>query len=152
MKLDTKCGKDESNGRIRLPRILPGLIGKWHSILWIAMGRVLPTKFEPLLTILIKWRACCVRRLLVNAKRYSRFLHEIAFVFTCSSSVLARFLEWPNSYDWKVPVMVAVAVRKKVIGISRFSLSFYFQSLYFFISKIKSRVIICIDFTENQRK
>ena len=53
----------------------------------------------------------------------------------------------------EIPVMAAIAVRKKVISIGRFSPCFRLQSLQcFFICEIKSRAILCIECTENQRK
>ena len=54
---------------------------------------------------------------------------------------------------WFIPVMAAIAVRKKVISIGDFSPCFLLQSLqFFFICEINSRAIVCIKCTENQRK
>ena len=53
--------------------------------------------------------------------------------------------------DQAVPVMAAVAVRKKVVSIGHFSPCFCLQLLKFFLL-VKSKAIACIDCTENQRK
>ena len=53
----------------------------------------------------------------------------------------------------KLPVMAAVAERKKVVTIDHFSPCFYLQSLKFFLFvRSSQKQFVCIDCTENQRK
>ena len=52
-----------------------------------------------------------------------------------------------------LPAMATIAVRNKVVSNNHFPLTFCPQSLQInFICYIKSRLIVCIDGTEDQRK
>ena len=111
--------------------------------------------------------ALCSNALSVTANAWRYKFGQLVFV-TCHCSPIAlnllslRFLHIATSFPvvtvvlklYKaIPVMAAVAMRKKVVSIGHFSLSFCLLSLqFFFICLIKSRAIVCIDCTENQRK
>ena len=59
-----------------------------------------------------------------------------------------RFVRKKMAKKLKIPVMAAIAVRRKVVSIGHFSSSFYLQSLHLFLLD----QIVCIDCTENQRE